>query len=252
MEGIMKKKIFISLAAVALAGSLFSPTSFAGENNGNAYGKIDLVGLGDSITYGYNLPDTNNNTNSSAFAFPYLIGDDKGLQLDARNLGVPRWTTSDLLKAIKTDKNFKQSIKHAEYITLDIGSNDLLQTLNANNGNPIVLQQKIIEMLPILTNNLDQIIQEISTLTDAPIVVYNIYNPFQLNDPMHFLVNQLLTNIVNPAIGIVVSQNNAKLADAYTAFGEEQFTYVRQGDIHPTIAGQKVLAEIGEESLGLN
>ena len=89
-------------------------------------------------------------------------------------------------------------------------------------------------MLPILTNNLDQIIQVISTLTDAPIVVYNIYNPFQLNDPMHFLVNQLLTNIVNPAIGIVVSQNNAKLADAYTAFGEEQFSYVKQGDIHPT------------------
>ena len=78
MEGVVKKKIFISSAAVALAGSLFSPTSFAGENNGNAYGKIDLVGLGDSITYGYNLPDTNNNTNSSAFAFPYLIGDDAG------------------------------------------------------------------------------------------------------------------------------------------------------------------------------
>ena len=110
----------------------------------------------------------------------------------------------------------------------------------------------VIEMLPVLTNNLDQIIQEISTLTDAPIVVYNIYNPFQLNDPMHFLANQLLTNIVNPAIRLVVSQNNAKLADAYTAFGEDQLTYVRQGDIHPTIAGQKVLAEIGEESLGLN
>jgi len=248
----MNKKFCISLATVALAGSLFSSTSFAGENNGNAYGKVDLVGLGDSITYGYNLPDTNSNANSSAFAFPYLIGDDKGLQLDSRNLGVPGWTTSDLLTAIKTDKNFKQSIKHAEYITLDIGSNDLLQTIDASNGNPIELQQKIIEMLPVLTNNLDQIIQEISTLTDAPIVVYNIYNPFQLNDPMHFLANPLLTNIVNPAIRLVVSQNNAKLADAYTAFGEDQLTYVRQGDIHPTIAGQKVLAEIGEESLGLN
>ena len=88
----------------------------------------------------------------------------------------------------------------------------MLQTLNASNGNPIELQQKVIEMLPVLTNNFNQIIQEISTLTDAPIVVYNIYNPFQLNDPMHFFANQLLTIIVNPAIKLVVSQSNAKLS----------------------------------------
>lgn len=245
----MKKKMGLSLAAVALAGSLFSSASLAKENNGKAYGKFDLVGLGDSISFGYNLGANNNQP--SIYAFPYLIGEEADLKV--RDLGIPGWTTTDLLNTLKSDPYFRQSIKHSRIITLDIGSNDLLQTIKASNGDPRTLQPLVSLMVPSLTDHLNQIIQEISSLTNAPIVVYNIYNPFQVNDPMHSLSNQLLTNMINPAIRqVVLSHKGTKLADAYSAFGENQATYVRQGDIHPTIDGQEVLAKIGEEALGID
>lgn len=244
----MKKKIGLSLAAVALVGSLFSTSSFAKENKGNAYGKIDLVGLGDSITFGYNLGE--NNDKPSSFAFPYLIGEDA--QLEVRDLGIPGWTSSQLLDAIKNDKNFRQSIKHADYLTLDIGGNDLLQALKQSGGDPLILQGLISTMVPTLTNNLHQIIQEISNLTDAPIVVYNIYNPFQQNNPLHGLANQLLSGAINPAIGqVVLSHQNTRLADAFGTFLGKQEDYVISGDIHPTILGQEALAEIGADAFGL-
>lgn len=247
----MKKKLGVSVAAVALAGSLISPASLAKENNGNAYGygKIDLVGLGDSITFGYNLGDDNNKP--SSYAFPYLIGDEA--KLEVSNLGFPGWTTNDLLTAIKTNKQFQQSIKHANYVTLNIGSNDLLQALKSYNGNQtelLFLLQRT--TLPQITNNLNQIISEVKKLTNAPIVLYNIYNPFQVTDPMHFLADQLLPYLINPAIQGIAISNGTKLADAYGAFGQNQAIYVRAKDIHPTIEGQKVLAEIGEEALGLD
>jgi lysophospholipase L1-like esterase len=248
----MKKKLGVSVAAVALAGSLISPASLAKENNGNAYGygKIDLVGLGDSITFGYNLGVDNNKP--SSYAFPYLIGDEA--KLEVSNLGFPGWTTNDLLTAIKTNKQFKQSIKHANYVTLNIGSNDLLDALKIYNGRN---QNELLALLygktlPTLKDNLNQIISEVKKLTDAPIVLYNIYNPFQKIDPRHQLADQLLPSIINPAIQGIAVLNGTKLADAYGAFGQNQAIYVRANDIHPTIEGQKVLAEIGEEALGVD
>ncbi|MDP4084267.1 MAG: SGNH/GDSL hydrolase family protein [Bacillota bacterium] len=243
------KRLSLSFASIALAGTLFASTSFAKENNGNAYGKIDLVGLGDSITFGYNLGVDNNEP--SPYAFPFLMGENA--QLYVSDLGIPGWTTTDLLNAVKNDQNFRQSIKHANYVTLDIGSNDLLQAVKVSNGNPQLLLGQIPTMLPILTNNLDQIIQEISKLTDAPIVVYNIYNPFQIGTSLHVPANQLLSTIINPAIAkIVQTHTNTKLADAYSAFGENQAIYVRPLDVHPTIEGQELLAKIGETVLGFN
>ena len=65
-------------------------------------------------------------------------------------------------------------------------------------------------------------------------------------------MNQLLTQIINPAIARVVSQHRGvRLADAFGAFGENQALYVRTNDVHPTILGQEVLAKAGEAALGL-
>ncbi|WHY91495.1 GDSL-type esterase/lipase family protein [Neobacillus cucumis] len=261
----MKKKLGASIAAVALASSLFSTTSFAKENNGNAYGKIDLVGLGDSITLGSGLADP------ASEAFPYVIG--KVMGLEVRDLGISGLTSGELLNRIKTDKNFRQSIKHANYITLDIGSNDFIIPLlpyqseilrAASTGNEEKITQLIQPLvgstLLTFTNNLNQIIKEISALTDAQIAVYNIYNPFQ-PDPthlesfqslstMHFVSDPLISQ-VNQAIAMVAlptQYTNIKLVNAHSAF-EGHPKYIIQGDIHPTELGQKILADLGEEAL---
>jgi lysophospholipase L1-like esterase len=240
----MAMKILRTLAVLVLSCLVFSTTGFAKGPNA----KESLVALGDSITFGYNLGV--NNEHPSKFAFPYLI-DKEGKDFRVDNLGVPGWRTDQLLNALEHDQKFQQAVKHADTIILDIGSNDLLQGLKAGEQDPSAINRAISTMLLNLTKNISQI----RTLTDAPIVVYNIYNPFQPSDPLHSLGDLLLPSI-NGQIGKIVDSYKAVgakivLADAYNAYGNNQPTYILPGDIHPTIEGQEVLANLAEEALGL-
>ncbi len=248
------KRIIKSFSLLLVLSLLFSTNAFAK----NDHAKESLVALGDSIPYGYNLGETNEE--ASKDAFPYLIGDDGYLRV--RNLAVPGLNTTQMLTSLKTDQKFRQAVRHADYITLNIGSNDLLQALRAayqeSNGNQslfmLILQQKV--QNSNLFANIGDLIKETRTLTDAPIVTYNIYNPFQTNDPLHYVGLQVLPSINKNFSDLTTYYNavygNVLLADAYTAFGQNQGTYVIAGDIHPTIEGQILLADIGSDALDLN
>ncbi|MEH7348931.1 GDSL-type esterase/lipase family protein [Gottfriedia acidiceleris] len=244
------KKLLTAISAITLVGTMFSTAAMAKSENA----KKSLVALGDSITFGYNLGV--NNEQPSKFAFPYIIGQDANLRV--RDLGVPGWRTDQLLFSIKNDDAYRDAVRHADYVTLDIGNNDLLQALKASNGDATKLQQSVGAMLPVLLKNLSDTILEIRSLTDVPIVVYNIYNPFQTTDPMYGQGNFLLSNIINKNINSTVNTlkangvSNLVIADAFSTFYNRQSTYVRQNDIHPTIEGQKKLAEIGEAALNLD
>lgn len=231
------KKWVATLAAAALAGTLLSTTALAKEDNG----KGALVALGDSITFGYNLE--NNNNHVSREAFPFEIGEEASLRV--RDLGEPGWTTSQLLDALNNDEKFQQAVKHSDYVTLNIGSNDLLKSFADGN----VTEEEISPLL----KNLKDIITNVRTLTNAPIVVYNVYNPFQVTDGRHQISDLLLPKI-NYQIQLLVASlkdQTIVVADAYSAFGQNQELYVLPNDIHPTVEGQKKLAEIGLEALNL-
>lgn len=210
--------------------------------------QTSLVALGDSITYGYNLGI--NNDHPSKEAFPYVIGQDEGFRV--RDLGVPGWTSNQLLAALQTDPKFQEAVQHADVITLDIGSNDLLHGLTFNSqGNPTGVDPNAINTMFF---NLNQILTLIQSQSHAKIVVYNIYNAFQPKTPLNYLSETLLSWYVNPTIQSIVATHKkwgeVELADAFTSFEGNQPTLVRLGDIHPTEEGQNVLAKIGEQALG--
>lgn len=112
------KRLSVLLIVVLALSTLFSSIASAEKNE-----KHSLVALGDSITFGYHLPDQIG-LQPSPSAFPSLIGNGN---FNVTNLGVPGWTSTDLLNAVKTNPIFKRSLKEADAVTLDIGSNDLLQ-----------------------------------------------------------------------------------------------------------------------------
>ncbi len=233
----MNKKIFSILTVLMLLGSLFSTGAFAKSENA----KQSLVALGDSITFGYNLNKNQNNHHTSKLAFPELIGEENGWRV--RNLGVSGWRTDDLLNALKTDK-YRDAVRHADYITLNIGSNDLLDALRASGGNIEVIG----DMTQIYYSKLATIITVIKGINpNAEIVLYNIYNPFQEMDP-RFMIGETVLPPINQ--GLLELANlplfKVKYADAYTAFKGNQSTFLLpNGDIHPSIDGHKELARIG-------
>ncbi|ASN03887.1 SGNH/GDSL hydrolase family protein [Virgibacillus necropolis] len=248
------KKVLKSLALLLIISLLFSNIAFAKSDNG----KQSLVALGDSIPFGYNLGQHNHHPAKSAY--PYLIGNDSDLRV--RNLGVPGWQTHQMLTALKTDQKYRQAVRHADYIVLNIGNNDLLQALRAaqaaSNGNSLLFMQLLQQEIQKsnLFANVGGIIEVTRSLTDAPIVVYNVYNPFQLDDPLYTFGSAILPTINSRFKDLTTLYNsqygNVLLADAYSAFGQNQSTYVLPGDIHPTVEGQIKLAEIGMDVLDLN
>lgn len=242
------KKTLKSLAIVMLATSMISPATFAKSDNA----KESLVALGDSIPFGYNL--SNNNQNPSKAAYPYLIGAEENLRV--RNLGIPGWQSDQLLDALDSEQKYRQAIRHADYIAITIGNNDLLQLLREagieSAGNPALFQQLLFQKLIAddLFANIAASIAETRSLTNSPIVLYNVYNPFQLNDPLHNVADAILPYINHLFSSLAASTNEVYLADAYTAFGNSQASYVISGDIHPTAAGQQVLADVGISAFG--
>lgn len=241
-------------SVLTLVGLLFSTAAFANNDNG----KSSLVALGDSITAGYGLD--NNNNHVSKQAFPFYIGNE---QVDrVRDLGDPGLTSDTLKTRIETDSKYIEAIKHADRITLEIGSVDLINAakLIIDPKTGTVDLQKAGMIMPVavsnMVNNIDTIITDIRELTNAPIVVYNIYNPIlpPANtvgpDAVNYgFVRYTLERSINPAINyVVLGKKDVYLADAYTNLSlayNANLLINPFPDSHPTALGQKVLGEIG-------
>jgi lysophospholipase L1-like esterase len=239
------KRLSVLLIVVLALSTIFSSIASAEKKE-----QPNLVALGDSITAGYHLPGQTG-LQPSPNAFPSLIGE---RHFNVTNLGVPGWTSTNLLNAL-TDPRFTNSLRTADVVTLDIGNNDLLQAAGLTGG---VLTsppdpQKIADAAKQLTINLNSIITIIKTQTNAPIILYNLYNPFGANDPMfsslHTFGEQIVIAVNTQVIAPTAVLQGTLLADAYSAFNGKQAKYIIPGDIHPNLAGHKALAKLADQAL---
>ncbi|WP_082232369.1 SGNH/GDSL hydrolase family protein [Halobacillus massiliensis] len=214
--------------------SLFYPSSLRAESS------QQLVAIGDSIPYGYNL--TTENISPPGDAFPYLIG--KQENLEVTNLSIPGLTSKEMLFAIRENELFRETIKEADYVVLYIGGNDLLNLLKKHKGIQGVKMDEIAYVVRNLLYNVYSIAVELDQLTEGEILVYNLYNPYpaegeDLEQPL-----ELINNQYSSLIELLSHFTSIKLVDAYHAFkGHPE--YIIPGDVHPSREGQRVLAEIG-------
>lgn len=246
-------QIILLVIFVFLAGSIFLPSVFSMENESEP---LKIVSLGDSITYGWNLDQ--DRSKPSEKAFPYLIADNALVT----NISYPGWTSTQLLNTMKTMPQVIPALQEADVVTLNIGSNDLLQAAGIQQilagGVPVVptpeMEQKIAAASAQLAANLQEIATLIKAQTDAPLIMYNIYNPFgPSTDPFAASLNMLgeqISKNVNERVIIPIAYNSGALvADANTAFNGKQSQYILPGDIHPNETGHMALASLAEEIL---
>jgi lysophospholipase L1-like esterase len=225
---------------------MFSTFASASEHE-----KLTVVSLGDSITFGYNLEQPQNPPKQSQNAFPFLIGTGG---IEVLNVSFPGWTSTHLVQALNTIEAGTK-LQQADVITLYIGANDLMQAVGLEeilaSTQPIVPTEEMINKVNTAATQLSVNLQEsfklIRTKTDAPIMLYSIYNPFgQSTDPFAaslYNIGELITTKVNTEIiSQIASHTGSIYLDAYTAFTGNQVNYIIQGDIHPTKAGHEALA----------
>ncbi|GMA58402.1 lipase [Alicyclobacillus sacchari] len=213
-----------------------------------------LVALGDSITFGFNLGD---NRAPSKLAFPYLIGAKE--HDSVMDLGVPGWTSSNLLHALQSDPSMRSDVAKATIVTIDIGSNDLLQpTLallpaGATNWNDIALTADQSAQLATrlstgvenIATNVASILHDVHALNPkATVVVYDLYNPLPASDRSLYMAAQAAVGAANVQIAKDAVAYGDAIADAFDAFAGHS-NYILKNDVHPTAAGQAALAKQG-------
>lgn len=257
----LKLKHVSLLFAVLLVFNLFASNFVFAEETSEPKAKI--VSLGDSISFGY-VPKESNSS-PSPIAFPNLI---LGGNQEVVNLSVPGATSIDLLNSINA--TVLTEVEDADLITINTGSNDILKAIGFSeilrNQTPITdpvllaqIQSNALQTSHDLASNLSSIFATIRSNSDAPIFIYNIYNPFPAVDQNVSPFGSFL-NIVGGQIAAAVnvemaSQSQALsnigvfIIDAYSAFDGNQSSYVFPMDIHPTPEGHAALATITTQKL---
>ncbi|SFB20831.1 MULTISPECIES: GDSL-type esterase/lipase family protein [unclassified Bacillus (in: firmicutes)] len=243
------KRLFLTLCMVFLVSSIFSSFAFADETSDE---KLNVVALGDSITYGWKLDDRSK-------AFPYLIGIGDN---NVTNVSFPGWTSTQLLQTVAMTPEVDFALQQADVVTLNIGGNDLLQATGIGelikNGQPATptaeMQQKVQDAALTLAQNINAIIAEVHEQTDAPVVLYNMYNPFGPSENptinSYHVVGQQIMGMVNNMVYAPISVDTGSvLADAFTAFDGKQAEYILPMDVHPNVLGHQVLADVANEAL---
>lgn len=92
---------------------------------GQANAAWNYTALGDSLAYGTGVA----NGRGYVDAFKDHLESDNQTSVNLTNLGVPGWTSADLLSALKTNAIFRSAAAQADVITIDIGGNDLLRAV---------------------------------------------------------------------------------------------------------------------------
>lgn len=278
------RKISTMLLSLLLLSPMAIGTVSAAESNKT----IDYVALGDSLAAGQK-PTEIGSTSAKLYgtSYPKFIRDDlssKGLLNSYANFGVSGYETWNVSNDLMTpDSATQNAIIEAEIITLDIGANDLLSYLEAEEGDVSNLLDRLAYMdqdqikdliyqmdllkssaVPYTVYQVSLIVAQIKTLNpDADIYVMGYYNAFSfLNDYSDDPALQAKIDLLIPELEELIQAYNIALEQAMTAMSYQYpgITYVSTWkamggdldsnartylplDIHPTVQGYRVIAQ---------
>jgi lysophospholipase L1-like esterase len=139
--------------------------------------EVNLVAIGDSLTYGQGDESKNG---GYVGIIKQKIKQRYHTQVNTVNYGVSGDRSDQILDRINKQKKIRNDIKHADVITMTVGGNDLMQTLqkeiaenqqdeitSAVNKAGQTYQQKLVRLFTVIRRQNHQ----------APIFVVSIYNP---------------------------------------------------------------------------
>lgn len=199
--------------------------------------------LGDSITFGYNL-SPGAQVIPSGQAYPFVAG--KALGYDTVDNGIPGLTTTGLLRLVTTGQ-YNQQLQQASLVTIDIGSNDLLQIAGAYLASERPLPAGVVHRLHGATSRFAalyaRLIRSVEDRTRARVVLLNLYDPLPPGLPL-FGQSEQAIGAMNRIINRVAAAFRLPVIDVYSLFNGRQLADVRvlEHDVHPTVAGQAQIA----------
>lgn len=197
---------------------------------------IDYVALGDSLAAGITP------TGENDLGYPeYLEArfEKSNYEVSLSNLGVPGYTSTDLLKKVLNDTGTQQLIKDSELITIDIGANDLLVALGSGKNPALEINKVYLNLTTILAT-----IKQLNSNTEVYVMGYYNAFPYRSIEEQAFLLP--LLNSLNDAIQLT------SVASGYTFVPTEKVIAKNNEDylppdlkenIHLTLQGYQIIAK---------
>ncbi|GGF18303.1 lipase/acylhydrolase [Halobacillus andaensis] len=184
-------KMMKKFTVIVLVFTLFASMPLTAFAKGPVKKEVDYVALGDSLAAGVTP------FRGLGEGYPdYLVErmEQSQYTVDDANFAFPGHNSDQLLSVLNRD-DVQDEIKEAEYVTINIGANDLLKALN----NPSEIQTTFVNLAANLQTTL-QTIDELNPGADVYLMGY--YNPFPYSSeeqqaallPLLHQLNNLIEN----------------------------------------------------------
>lgn len=251
-----KRTFCLSVCSLFLLAQLATPSMAAAQST-------IYTALGDSLAFGLFAPI------GEGYVLEYAehIQTDTGVSVAPINLGIPGWTSSDLVDAVRGNLLFRLSIATSSVVTLDIGGNDLLDARSSYHNRTCGgadNQDCLRATIATFKSNWSAILNEILSLrstSNTVIRTMDVYNPFvnedrgqdtwpndQGND---FQVTKVYLDDLNNYIATTSASHNIPCARVYQAFNgpngdhdPRELDYIAFDGLHPNGSGHAKIAEL--------
>lgn len=211
----------------------------------------DYVSLGDSLAAGQNPYGI-----TEGYGYTDILAgklSEMGVLGNYVKLGKSGYTTEDVLNQL-LDSEVRAEIENAEFITLDIGANDLLDPLIGALYNPEYRSYLDSYVIPNTLYNIKEILSEIHELnSDAEIYVMGYYNA--LPGVVYSLAYQgypELDDVQKAYFCTALEGFNSQLESTVEGVAiyvptdvamDKHLVQYLPGDIHPTVQGYRAIAK---------
>jgi len=202
--------------------------------------KINYIVLGDSLAEGMN-PYKEIGYSYADFLKEELEDNNK-LSYYTKKYTKSGYTTEDLTKEININPNLKKDLRESNLVTVSIGANDIIKSINLKNiniNNILDLKTKVESVLP----NLEDCIKNIRKYAKEEVIIIGYYNPIP------FLFNMSGNDI--DELFAYVDDEYKKIADKYECsyisiyelFKENTHFLPNPTDIHPNLDGYEAISD---------
>lgn len=235
----MKKYIkYLMLVAIIIA--VFAIYQFFPKE------KINYIALGDSLAAGQ----------SPYGEIGYSYADYLKERLDeqgkinyySKKYSVSGYETTDIINEIVKNSEIKRELRESDLVTISIGANDFLHSLDLKNLNLLDLAsyyKKIEEILP----KLDSCLKEIRKYAKNDFYIIGYYNPIPtLYDIKKEEVDQLF-QYIDREYEKLAKKYDASYISNYELFKTHKDYLPNPMDIHPNLDGYRAIADQIEEKL---
>lgn len=197
--------------------------------------EINMVAIGDSITYGTGDPSKKGYIEKLRLK----IEKAHSSPVQLHNFGVPKYTTQDILKLLE-DEEKRETIKEAHIIVLFVGTNDFRKSAKYQFSplNENVKKQGKHDFI----SNLHKIINRIRTENStAPVVLMGLYHPYT-----EYLNHQEIQRVLedwNSQIYLETKKfNNIHYVPTMDLFVSEKKEHYFSDSLHPNPNGYDMIA----------